>query len=127
MDGMLSTGAAARRLGVSVKTRQRWDREQRLMPLARSAGGRRLYAQSQLLRLLGRQAPDLPPRMIAYCRVSSQAQQPDLRNQRRVLEEFSVARGLANVEFIEEIGAGLNFNRRRLPELTDAMELSATA
>jgi len=33
---------------------------------------------------------------------------PDLKNQRRVLEEFITARGLANVEFIEEIGGGLN-------------------
>jgi len=121
MAAMLNTGTAARRLGVSVKTLQRWDREGRLVPSARSAGGRRLYAESQLIRLLGRQAPELPQRAIAYCRVSSAAQKPDLRNQRRVLEEFTVARGLANVEFIEEVGGGLNFQRRRLLELTDAI------
>jgi predicted site-specific integrase-resolvase len=120
-DPMLSTGAAARWLGVSVKTLQRWDREGRLQPFARSASGRRLYAESQLLGLLGQQRPALPQRVVAYCRVSSRAQKPDLRNQRRVLEEFTVARGLANVEFIEEVGGGLNFRRRRLLELTDAI------
>lgn len=121
MDTMLSTGAAAHRLGVSVKTMQRWDREGRLVPVARSAGGRRMYTESQLLRQLGRQVPAMPSRVIAYCRVSSAAQKPDLRNQRRVLEEFTTARGLANVEFVEEVGGGMNFGRRRLLELTDAI------
>jgi predicted site-specific integrase-resolvase len=49
---------------------------------------------------------------VAYCRVSSQAQKPDLKNQRAVLENFCVARGLANVEFVLEIGGGLNFKRK---------------
>jgi len=44
-----------------------------------------------------------------------------LRNQRRVLEEFCTARGLANVEFLEEIGDGLNFKRRGMLDLTDAI------
>lgn len=110
MDAMLNIGAAARRLGVTVKTMQRWDRENRLVPIARSSGGRRLYAESQLTRQFGRAAAELPRRVVAYCRVSNSAQKPDLRNQRRVLEEFAVARGLANVEFVEEIGGGLNFS-----------------
>jgi predicted site-specific integrase-resolvase len=62
-----------------------------------------------------------PHRIIAYCRVSSPAQKPDLRNQRGVLEEFCAARGLAGVEFNEEIGGGLNFKRRYLLELSDAI------
>jgi predicted site-specific integrase-resolvase len=36
MDTLLSTGAAARQLGVSVKTLQCWDRDGRLVPMARS-------------------------------------------------------------------------------------------
>ena len=56
---------------------------------------------------------------MAYCRVSSAAQRPDLRNQRRVLEEFVAARGLADVEFVEEIGGGLNFQRKRFLALMD--------
>jgi putative resolvase len=49
----------------------------------------------------------------------SAAQKPDLINQRRVLEEFVVAKGLANVEFIEEIGGGLNFKRKKFLVLMD--------
>jgi putative resolvase len=57
--------------------------------------------------------------MVAYCRVSCAAQKPDLQNQRLVLEEFAVARGLANVEFIEEIGGALNFKRKHFLQLMD--------
>lgn len=39
---------AARRLGVTVKTVQRWDREGKLRPAGRSATGRRQYTQSQI-------------------------------------------------------------------------------
>lgn len=60
-----------------------------------------------------------PTKLVAYCRVSSAAQKPDLANQRKVLEEFVVAQGLANVEFVEEIGGGLNFKRKRFLALTD--------
>jgi len=53
------------------------------------------------------------------CRVSGAVQKPDLANQRKVLEEFVVAKGLANVEFIEEVGGGLNFKRKRFLALMD--------
>jgi predicted site-specific integrase-resolvase len=36
--------------------------------------------------------------------VSSAAQKPDLAKQRKVLEEFVVAKGLANVEIMDAIG-----------------------
>ena len=56
---------------------------------------------------------------VAYCRVSSAAQKPDMKNQRRVLEEFTAARGLTNVEWVEEVGGGLNFERKRFLEIMD--------
>lgn len=40
---MLKRGAAARRLGVTVKTLQRWDRDGLFAPLTRSLAGLRLY------------------------------------------------------------------------------------
>jgi len=60
-----------------------------------------------------RQTNHAPTKLVAYCRVSSAAQKADLANQRKVLEEFVVAKGLAGVEFIEEVGGGLNFKRKR--------------
>ncbi len=95
MEMMLKTGAAARRLGVTPKTLQRWDRCGTFSPLARSPTGLRLYSETQIAERIGLQSRPLPHRI--------------------------VARGLANVEFIEEIGGGLNFKRPRLLELTDAI------
>jgi predicted site-specific integrase-resolvase len=66
-------------------------------------------------------APAEPRRVVAYCRVSSVAQRPDLADLRRVLEQFAVARGLAGVEFVKEVGGGLNFGRKRFPALMDAI------
>jgi predicted site-specific integrase-resolvase len=44
---------------------------------------------------------------------------PDLKNQRAVIEEFCIARGLANVEYVEEVGGGLNFKRKEFLRLID--------
>lgn len=120
MENTISTGKAAKLLGVAVKTLQRWEREGRLIPVARTDSNRRLYTESQIREFIGlRNAVSEPTRLVAYCRVSSAAQKPDLANQRKVLEEFVVAKGLANVEFIEEVGGGLNFKRKRFLALTD--------
>ncbi|MBK1647785.1 IS607 family transposase [Rhabdochromatium marinum] len=121
MKSTISTGKAAKLLGVTVKTVQRWEREGRLIPVARTDSNRRLYTEEQIQEFLGLQSSQIPTRHVAYCRVSSAAQRPDLAHQRRVLEEFSVAKGLANVEFIEEVGGGLNFKRKRFLALMDAV------
>ena len=88
----MGTGQAARLLGITIKTLQRWEREGQLVPAARAASNRRRYTESQLRAFL-RMAPAEPRRVVAYCRVSIVAQRPDLANQRRVLEQFAVARG----------------------------------
>ena len=120
MENTISTGKAAKLLGVSVKTLQRWEREGRLTAAGRTDSNRRLYTETQIREFIGmRQAVHEPTKLIAYCRVSSAAQRPDLANQRRVLEEFVVAKGLAGVEFIEEVGGGLNFKRKRFLALMD--------
>jgi predicted site-specific integrase-resolvase len=123
MESTLGIGHAARLLGITVKTLQRWEREGRLVPAARTASNRRRYTESQLRAFLHlpSDAPGAPRRIVAYCRVSSAAQRPDLANQRHTLEQFTAARGLAGVEFIEEVGGGLNFGRKRFVALMDAI------
>ena len=123
---MLNTfpvSAAAKRLGVTVKTMQRWDRNGRLKPASRTTTNRRVYTEAQLHDFLGlRQTGGVKAtRIVAYCRVSSSAQRPDLANQRKILEQFVVARGLSDVDFIEEIGGGLNFKRKHFVALMDAI------
>jgi len=122
MEITMGTGKAAKLLGMSVKTLQRGEREGRLIPVARTSTNRRLYTEAQIREHIGlRNAVSVPTRQVAYCRVSSAAQKPDLVNQRKTLEEFVVANGWSNVEFVEEIGGGLNFKRKRFLELMDAI------
>ena len=114
----LTTGQAALYVKRHPKTLQGWDRAG-VLKACRTASGRRYWLRSDLDRYLG-QTSAVPIRTaVAYCRVSSQAQRPDLKNQRFVLEDFCAARGLANVEFVSEIGGGLNFKRKHFLTLVD--------
>ena len=108
----------ARLAGVSVKTLQRWDRDGKLRPASRAPGNRRLYTQEQLNTLLHRQ-PAEQRITVAYLRASSQAQKPDLANQRKALEQFCMAEGLPVDEWLTEIGSGLNFQRPKFLALVD--------
>lgn len=121
MENTIGIGHAAELLGVTVKTLQRWEREGRLIPAARTPSNRRRYTESQLRAFMRLPSPAVPRRIVAYCRVSSAAQRPDLVNQRHVLEQFATARGLAGVEYVEEVGGGLNFGRKRFLALMDAI------
>lgn len=108
----------AKLAGVSVKTLQRWDREGKLKPAARTPGNRRLYTQDQLNTLLNR-TPQAARIVVAYLRVSRQAQKPDLAHQKKALEQFCLAKGIAIDEWISEIGGGLNFKRPKFIDLVD--------
>ncbi len=59
---------------------------------------------------------------MAYCRVSSPAQKPDLQNQRGVLEQFCAARGLGNLAVMTESGGGLHCTRKKFVALMQAIE-----
>jgi len=102
----------AKLAGVSIKTLERWDREGKLKPAARTPGNRRLYTPERANQVLKR-VSNTKPVTIATLRVSSQAQKPDLSNQRAALEQFCIARGIA------EIGGGLNFKRPKFSDLVD--------
>ena len=115
---MLTISEASRKVGRCVKTLQRWDREG-ILPAKRTRTGRRYYEQIQIDEWLGKQVSATPRSLLAYCRVSSPAQKPDLKNQRGILAQFCAARGIANVDYVEEIGGGLNFKRPKFIALID--------
>jgi len=85
----------------------------------RTSTHRRYYTQEQLDAFLG--VLPTKKRVLVYVRVSTQAQKPDLANQRQALEQFCIAQGHANPEFIQEIGGGLNFERKKFIEIMDAV------
>ncbi len=112
----LTVTEASSRLGRSVKTLQRWDRDG-ILVAGRTGTNRRYYTEQQLSLFLRQPNPSSERITVAYCRVSSQAQQPDLKNQRRIIEEFCVSRGLGNVEYVCEVGGGLNMRRKLFCQL----------
>ena len=119
----VTTGQAAKYISRHPKTLQAMDRAG-VVPARRTASGRRYWLQPDLDRYLGRTAGERPRRTVCYWRVSSQAQRPDLKNQRRIVEEFAIAKGIANLEFIEEIGGGLNFKRPKFVDSVVADEVA---
>ena len=115
----------ARRIGVSVKTLQRWDREGRLTP-SRSPTNRRVYTDEHLYQVLPRRRV-AERATVVYMRVSSQAHKSDLLNQRTVLEQFCAARGLVVTEWMSEVGGGLNFKRSQFLALVDRIVTNQVA
>jgi putative resolvase len=105
--------------GYAVKTLQKWDRDGKLIP-SRTPTNRRVY-NDEHLRVLRGLAVDQDRKTVVYMRVSSQAQKPDLKNQRDALEQFCLSRGYAVDEWVEEIGGGLNFKRKKFLSIVSAI------
>ncbi len=117
---MYTPAVFAKRVGVSVKTLQKWDR-MGVLPAKRTITNRRYYTDEDLAAALRLPRVQKERRTVAYCRVSSQAQKPDLANQRRVLEAFCTQRTIAVGEWMMEVGGGLNFKRKQFLSLVDAI------
>lgn len=107
----------AKKISVSVKTLQRWDREGKLKPL-RTPSNRRIYTQEHLAYAL-QIAHHTSRRAVVYMRVADSTQKHDLVSQRLALEAFCTGRGLAVDEWITDIGGGLNYDRPKLLSLID--------
>ena len=103
-----------------MKTLQKWDRIG-VLPAKRTITNRRYYTDEDLAAALRLPRVQKERRTVAYCRVSSQAQKPDLANQRRVLEAFCTQRNIEVDEWMMEVGGGLNFKRKQFLSLVDAI------
>ena len=105
----------AKRLGVSIKTLQRWDREGVLVA-KRTPTNRRYYTEDQYLEYVG-SATKSKQKIIAYVRVSSANQKDDLQNQIAFVRNHINAKGEILDAVIEDIGSGLNYNRKNWNDL----------
>ena len=106
----LSISEAAKLKGVSASTLRRWEAEGKLVP-ERTANGHRRYDLSQLLGIKSELSFT-----VAYARVSSHDQKADLERQKQVLELFCATNGW-QFQLIEDLGSGLNYNKRGLKRL----------
>ena len=114
-------GQFAKRLRKSVRTLQQWDRDG-ILKAHRTPTGRRYYTEKDFNDFFKIEEQQKNKKKIAYCRVSSQNQKPDLKNQRTCIESFCLTCGKPDVEYIEEIGGGLNFKRKKFLQLVEMVE-----
>ena len=96
---MYTIGEFAKKLGVSVKTLQRWDTSGKLVA-KRHPSGRRYYDSSHIPYATNGE-------VVGYCRVSSASQRDDLERQ----VEFVMNSGYSFDRIVEEIGGGMNLKR----------------
>ena len=105
----------AEMLGVSVKTLQRWDNAGKLIA-NRTPTDRRYYTHKQYLDYVNESKRG---KVIIYTRVSSSNQKDVLVNQVNFLQQYANAKGLIVDEIIEDLGSGLNYNRKKWNKLID--------
>lgn len=106
----ISISEAAKLKGVSVSTLRRWEADGKLVP-ERTESGHRRY---DITKLLGVKAE--LSYTIGYARVSSHDQKEDLARQKQVIELFCATNGW-QFEKIEDLGSGMNYNKKGLKRL----------
>jgi putative resolvase len=109
-----SIGEAAKQLGVSRDTLRRWERAGKIV-VERTANGHRRYNLAMLLGANPKKTSS-EKKTIVYARVSSHDQKKDLSRQVQILESFCGANGWT-YEVIEDLGSGLNYNKKGLRNL----------
>lgn len=121
MIKLISIREAADYLGVSVGTLRRWERDGKLIPTERTVGGQRRYHLPSLKPHLYRAKLDIKEKVTyLYARVSSHDQKEDLERQINMLELYCASQGWT-YEVISDLGSGMNYHKRGLRQLLDAI------
>ena len=107
----------AEMLGVSVITLQRWDREGKLKAY-RTPTDRRYYTHKQYVEYMG-EGNSNKGKTIIYTRVSTTNEKDDLKNQVEFLRQYANGKGIIVDEIYEDIGSGLNYNRKKWNKLIE--------
>lgn len=118
MSAFYKIGEFAEKIGVSVVTLRRWDKEGKLKPAKVTDGGTRLYSEYQYLSYVGKPFYNRERLVILYCRVSSNKQKDDLERQVENVKTYAYARGY-QFELVTDIGSGINYKKKGLLYLLD--------
>lgn len=110
----------AKKLGVTVKTLQRWDNSG-VFKARRTPTNHRYYTDEDILKYQGLSLDKTKRKIVAYVRVSSHGQNSDLKNQTEFIRNFVNARGEILDEIFEDVGSGLNYTRPKWNELLQAV------
>ena len=95
------------------------DKKDLLKPHQVAPTGCRYYSQEQLNHFLGIKGIETKTKkVIGYCRVSSHKQKDDLARQIENVKAYMIAGGY-QFEIIQDIGSGINYNKKGLNQLID--------
>ena len=110
----------AEKLGVTVRTLQIWDCNEKL-PAHRTPTNRRYYTEEQYLSYIGADTAK-DRKVVVYARVSTRNQKDDLKNQIQFIQNYANGKGIILDEIIEDFGSGLNYKRKKWLELLEAVD-----
>lgn len=123
----LTIKEASEMLGISTETLRNWERDNKIAPTY-TTGGHRRFPRIEIEKLAGTyQEPTIPARQnrtVIYCRVSSheQKQKGDLERQVGRMTTEALNRNYSIVSVFDEVGSGMNDNRKKLQKLFELVE-----
>jgi len=110
----VNIGTAAKYFGVTQETLRRWEKSGKIQ-VERTPKGHRRFDLSRASNTFLKNS-DLKKCTLGYARVSSHDQKDDLTRQAQVIENLCAANGWG-YEMIQDLGSGLNFQKRGLKKL----------
>lgn len=111
----ISIGKISKILGVSKQTLRRWETQGKIK-VTRTPKNHRRYDLSQIEDQINSKFQPSKKLTIGYARVSSYDQKEDLKRQVDLLE-FYMAKNGWTYEIIQDLGSGLNYNKKGLKKL----------
>lgn len=115
-------GEFAEKVGVSISTLQRWDRTD-VLKSRRTPTNQRYYTDEDLNKVLNLETETKSKRKnVGYCRVSTQKQKTNLKNQQEFVSIYSLSHGVILDEIYTDIESGLNYQRQNWNKLLKQVE-----
>ncbi|WP_066062043.1 IS607 family transposase [Neobacillus soli] len=124
MEKLFRMNDAAKILGVTIKTLQRWDHSGKAT-FVRTPNGQRRLPESEINRLIGTDADKVnETNLVIYARVSSHEQKMkgDLQRQIDFIKRHMDLNSFQQVTVIEDVGSGLNDKRKGLVKIMKLAE-----
>lgn len=113
MAGLYKIGEFAEKLGVTIATLRRWDKEGRLKPAKVTDGGTRYYSEQQYQMYIGSSFKEREQIVIGYARVSTPSQKDALERQVENIKTYMYAKGY-KFEIVTDIGFGVDYMKKGL-------------
>ncbi|MEM4083901.1 MAG: IS607 family transposase [Thermoplasmata archaeon] len=104
-------------LGVTTWTIQQWDRQGKIR-CVRTIGEHGRIPESEIKRILGLKEERI---FVGYARVLSSTQRDDLERQKQLIPNYGKEKGYGDIQFLTDIGSGLNENRKNFLKLLDTV------